>query len=149
MDWICLPTVRLILFSGHIPHCVFSLSHVWLFVIPRRIVSIHWNLLTRILEWVSHSLLQEIFPTQGLNHCLLHCSQILYCLSNQMNITHMKCNKEREISNWLRIVEAWKVQTVESASRLETQGGIDAAAWVWRQSGGRILFYQGPHAVFC
>ena len=39
--------------------------------------------------------------------------------------------------------------TVESASRLETQGGIDAAAWVWRQSGGRILFYQGPHAVFC
>ena len=30
-----------------------------------------------------HSLLQEIFPTQGLNPGLLHCRQILYCLSHQ------------------------------------------------------------------
>ena len=29
--------------------------------------------------WIgSHSLLQGIFPTQGLNLCLLHCRQILY-----------------------------------------------------------------------
>ena len=28
-----------------------------------------------------HSLLQRIFPTQGLNPGLLHCKQILYCLS--------------------------------------------------------------------
>ena len=28
------------------------------------------------------SLLQEIFPTQGLNPCLLHCRQILYHLSH-------------------------------------------------------------------
>ena len=28
-----------------------------------------------------HALLQEIFPTQGLNLGLLHCRQILYCLS--------------------------------------------------------------------
>ena len=30
-----------------------------------------------------HFLLQGIFPTQGLNSCLLHCSQILYHLSYQ------------------------------------------------------------------
>ena len=29
-----------------------------------------------------HFLLQGIFPTQGLNLCLLHCRQILYCLSH-------------------------------------------------------------------
>ena len=31
----------------------------------------------------SHSLLQGIFPTQELNHCLLHCRQILHHLSHQ------------------------------------------------------------------
>ena len=30
-----------------------------------------------------HSLLQGIFPTQGLNPGLLHCRRILYCLSHQ------------------------------------------------------------------
>ena len=30
-----------------------------------------------------HFLLQEIFPTQGLNPNLPHCSQMLYCLSHQ------------------------------------------------------------------
>ena len=30
-----------------------------------------------------HSLLQGIFLTQGLNLGLLHCRQILYCLSHQ------------------------------------------------------------------
>ena len=30
-----------------------------------------------------HALLQGIFPTQGLNPGLLHCKQILYCLSHQ------------------------------------------------------------------
>ena len=37
----------------------------------------------RILEWVSLSLLQGIFPTQGQNPGLLHCRQILYQLSHQ------------------------------------------------------------------
>ena len=31
----------------------------------------------------SHSLLQGIFPTQGLNPGLLHCRWVLYCLSHQ------------------------------------------------------------------
>ena len=37
----------------------------------------------RILEWVAHSLLQEISPTQGSNPGLLHCRQILNHLSHQ------------------------------------------------------------------
>ena len=37
----------------------------------------------RIPEWVAHSLLQEIFPTQGLGSGLLHCRQILYHLSHK------------------------------------------------------------------
>ena len=36
----------------------------------------------------SHSLLQGIFPTQGLNPGLLHCRQILYQLSHQQFATN-------------------------------------------------------------
>ena len=46
--------------------------------------SVHGILQVRILEWVAiHSLLQGIFPTQGLNLGLLHCRQILYYLNHQ------------------------------------------------------------------
>ena len=34
----------------------------------------------------SHSLLQEIFPTQGSNPGLLHCRQVLYHLSHQKSL---------------------------------------------------------------
>ena len=44
--------------------------------------SIHGILQARMLGR-SHSLLQEIFPTQGLNLGLLHCRQIFYHLSHQ------------------------------------------------------------------
>ena len=44
--------------------------------------TVHGILQTRVLEWVSHSLLQGIFPTQGLNPGLLRCRQILYQLSH-------------------------------------------------------------------
>ena len=47
--------------------------------------SVHGILQARILEWVSHSLLQGIFLTQGSNPGLLHCRKILYCLSHQEN----------------------------------------------------------------
>ena len=46
--------------------------------------SVHGILQARILEWVaSCSLLQWIFPTQGLNPALPHCRWILYHLSHQ------------------------------------------------------------------
>ena len=43
----------------------------------------HRILQARILEWVSRSLLQGIFPTQGSNPGVLHCRWILYQLSHQ------------------------------------------------------------------
>ena len=45
--------------------------------------SVHGLLQARILEWVSISFSRGIFPTQGLNLNLLHCKQMLYCLSHQ------------------------------------------------------------------
>ena len=39
-----------------------------------------------ILQASCHSLLQGIFPTQGLNPGLLHCRQILHCLSCQESL---------------------------------------------------------------
>ena len=44
---------------------------------------VHGILQARILEWGSHSLLQRIFLTQGLNPGLLHSRQFLYRLSHQ------------------------------------------------------------------
>ena len=42
-----------------------------------------WNSLSKNTGGGSLSLLQRIFPTQGLNQGLLHCRQILYHLSHQ------------------------------------------------------------------
>ena len=42
-----------------------------------------WNPPGKYIEVGNHSLLQGIFPTQGLNLGLPHCRQILYCLSHQ------------------------------------------------------------------
>ena len=47
--------------------------------------SVHGIFQARILEWVANFLLLGIFSTQGLNLGLLHCRQILYCLSHQGN----------------------------------------------------------------
>ena len=45
--------------------------------------TIHGILQARILEWVTSSFFQQIFPTQELNWGLLHCRWILYQLSYQ------------------------------------------------------------------
>ena len=48
--------------------------------------SIHGIFQARVLEMDCHFLLQGIFPTWGLNPGLLHCRQMLYCLSYQGNL---------------------------------------------------------------
>ena len=69
---------------NHLP----SVGHVQLFVTPwtvdcQALLSMGFS---RQNTRVScHSLLQEIFPTQGSNLGLLHCMQILYHLSHQGN----------------------------------------------------------------
>ena len=45
-----------------------------------------WNSPGRYTGVGCHFLLQEIFPTQGLNLCLLHRRQILYHLSHQGSV---------------------------------------------------------------
>ena len=44
----------------------------------------------------SHALLQGIFPTQGLNPCLPHCRQILYCLSHQGSPIYMQTHSSSD-----------------------------------------------------
>ena len=57
-----------------------SLSHVWLSVTPWTIQSLEFSTPAGV---GSLSLLQGIFPTQGLNPGLLHCRQILYQLRHK------------------------------------------------------------------
>ena len=52
--------------------------------------SVHGILQARILEWVSCSLFQGIFPTQRSNPGLPHCRQILYHLSHQRSPRKLK-----------------------------------------------------------
>ena len=69
--------------KGTLLHCQWKLlSHVWLFVTPWTIYS-PWNSPGQNTGVGSCSLLQGIFPTQGLNPGPLHCRQILYQLSHQ------------------------------------------------------------------
>ena len=62
--------------------------NLWNLTIKISVVIPSWTFLHNLkarklnkLEWV-YFLLQRIFPTQGLNLDLLHCRQILYCLSH-------------------------------------------------------------------
>ena len=59
-----------------------SLSCVWLFVVPMN-SSVHAIVQARILEWVSHSLLQGIFSSWEFNQSFLNGRHILYYLSQQ------------------------------------------------------------------
>ena len=60
-----------------------TLSCVRLVATPGTIALCPWNSPGSSTRVGKHSLLQRIFPTQGLNPGLLHCRQILYCLSHQ------------------------------------------------------------------
>ena len=42
--------------------------------------------------WNGHSILQEIFLTQGSNSSLPHCKQIVYCLSHQFSSVAQSCS---------------------------------------------------------
>ena len=69
-------------------HCLYAISYlwkllcrVWLFATP--CIYSPWSSPVQNTGVGSRSLLQEIFPTQGLNPGLLHCGWILYQLSHQ------------------------------------------------------------------
>ena len=82
--------------------------------------SVHGIFQARTLEWVSHSLLQGIFPTQGSNLGLMHCRQILYHLSHQRYI--------------LRIWEQEFCITLLCAiSMFPRAWHITRALWIWME----------------
>ena len=55
-----------------------------------------WNFPGKNTGVGCHILLQGIFPIQGLNLGLLHCRQILYCLSHQGSLMKMKEEREKD-----------------------------------------------------
>ena len=57
---------------------------------PARLLCL-WNSPGKNTGMGHHSLFQGIFPTQGSSPGLLHCKQILYCLSYQMTAYSEKC----------------------------------------------------------
>ena len=70
----------------HYSVCAQSLSRVWLFVTPwtvARLAPLSMGFSRQECWSGLPFLLQGIFPTQGWNPGLLHCRQILFCLSHQ------------------------------------------------------------------
>ena len=58
-----------------------------------------WNFPGKNTGVGSHSFLQGIFPTQRSNLGLLHCGQILYCLSHQGSPTIFQFKKKKKKTN--------------------------------------------------
>ena len=73
--------------------------------------TVHEVLQVRILEWVSFSLLQGIFPTQGLNSGLPHCRQMLYRLSYQQSQSHI--NPYNDYVAFCYITSAFLLSTLQ------------------------------------
>ena len=57
--------------------------------------SVHWNSPGKYTGVDSHSLLRGIFLIQGSNLGLLHCRQILYCLSHQGKVLYVYARQSR------------------------------------------------------
>ena len=57
----------------------------------------------------SHSLLQGIFPTQGLNLGLLRWKQILYYLSHQGSLLLTMCMRAKSLQSCLTLCNPWIV----------------------------------------
>ena len=62
---------------------------------PRRLPG-PWNFPGKNTRVCSHSFLQGLFPTQGLNPGLLHCRQILHRLGHQTPFTEVKALSRKE-----------------------------------------------------
>ena len=69
-----------------------------------------WDSPGKNTEVSSHSLLQGIFLTQGLNPGLLHCRQILYCLSHQGSPSQTLFMWEEKPSPSKQAFRGWKLE---------------------------------------
>ena len=63
----------------------------------------------------SHSLLQRIFPTQGLSTGLLHCRQTCYCLSHEESVcSRVKGQARKGLDDLNGILETLQSVTLET-----------------------------------
>ena len=90
-----------------------------------------WNSPGQSIGVGSHSLLQGIFPTQGLNPGLPHCRQILYQLSHQWS---------PRIPEWV----AYPFFSGSSRSRNQTWGLLHC-----RQILNQLSYQGSPHNPVC
>ena len=89
--------------------------------------SVHGILQARILEWVA--VLQGVFWTQGSNLGLLHCRQILYCLSHQGSP-----RIPGHVKSWLQLMFKWCHR--DKCKVIWEWRGIAGIVWVLHTSRG-------------
>ena len=82
----------------------------------------------RILEWVANFLLLGTFSIQGLNLGLLHCRQILYCLSHQGNPKYLVLKAYLFIHMAIHLVSKHLLNTFY---RQRTVLGLGNPVWRW------------------
>ena len=93
-----------------------------------------WNSPGQDTEVGSRSLLQGIFPTQGLNQGLLHCRRILYQLSYEGS------SKEKYQGNLIIIIQRMqriKVWSCDRELKEEASIGVFKEEQSWQRPGGR------------
>ena len=79
------------------------LRRVWLFATPRTVACytpLSWSSPGKNTGVGCRSLLQGIFPTQGMNPHLPHCRQILYHLSHQGSPKHPKVQTKEKLREY-------------------------------------------------
>ena len=103
----------------------YFLSHVQLFATQTVAHQVPLSLESSRQEYWSRQpfLLQGIFSTQGSNLSLLHCRQILYCLSHygspvQMNL----CTKQKQIHRHKKLIHGYQIEKVKGEEENERYG---------------------------
>ena len=82
---------------------------------------VHGIFQARIVEWVATPFCRGSSPTQGSNLGLLHCRQILYCLSHHGGMTPNSWKTTWANISQFRLQAAWRTCKVFFCSNNESQ----------------------------
>ena len=106
--------------------------------------TLSWRDTPRLEAWVidnntgvgSHCLLQGILLIQGLNQGLLHCRQILYCLSHQTQIMlrAFQVTENNYLNSQWQVpghTEEWKLNCFKQAQTPDERGKEGDTGWPW------------------
>ena len=126
-----------------IPHCIPASCWCWYCCLVTKLClthlqthglyslpgfSVHGIFQARILERVANFLLLGIFWTQGLNLGLLHCRQILYCLSHRGNPKYLVLKVYSFIHVAIHLISKYLLNTFY---RQRTVLGLGNPVWRW------------------